>query len=48
MTDSINIDDLRECWCCGGLSERALCPDCSDAGCTHFGDECKSDHLPVK
>lgn len=42
-------DDLDECWCCGGLhdSVRALCADCDETGCQHFGGECQSDHKPV-
>jgi len=41
--------DVDECCCCGSLHDsfRALCPACNDAGCKHFGGECKSDHKPV-
>ena len=45
----VSRDDLDECWCCGGLHDtvRALCPDCDEAGCQHFGGQCLSDHKPV-
>lgn len=40
--------DVHECWCCGGVSQRPTrCEDCADAGCDHFGDDCKSGHTPV-
>lgn len=47
--DDIGREDLDECWCCGGLHDSlgALCPNCDDAGCTHFGGECQSDHKPA-
>lgn len=47
--DGIGREDLDECWCCGGLHDSlgALCPSCDDAGCTHFGGECQSDHKPA-
>lgn len=49
LAREVGREDLDECWCCGGLhdSVKALCPDCDDAGCTHFGGECQSDHQPV-
>lgn len=45
----VTVDDLSECWCCGGMTESpSLCPGCQDAGCSRFGGECKSDHIPVE
>lgn len=46
---AISQDDLKECWCCGGLhdSYRTLCPNCHEAGCSRFEDGCESDHQPV-
>lgn len=47
---SVTRDELRECWCCSGLHDHfgsTLCPDCVDAGCGRFSDECESDHDPV-
>lgn len=45
----ITSDDMDECWCCSGLhdSPGTLCPDCDDAGCNRFSDDCKSDHQPA-
>lgn len=52
MTDhesAIARQDLKECWCCGGLHDSigTLCPDCDKADCNRFTDDCSSDHLPV-
>lgn len=52
MTDdgrSIGRSDLEECWCCEGLHDAPgkRCPPCREAGCPHFGGECRSDHEPV-
>ena len=49
MNHTVGIDDLSECWCCGGLHDAigTLCPDCSDAGCNRFDDGCESDHKPA-
>lgn len=45
---SIVREDLRECWCCGGLTDQpSLCSACADAGCNRFTDTCDSDHQPV-
>ncbi|UIP01726.1 hypothetical protein Hbl1158_16865 (plasmid) [Halobaculum sp. CBA1158] len=46
---AVGRDDLSECWCCSGLHDTfgTLCPNCDDAGCNRFTDECESDHKPV-
>ena len=47
--DGIGRDDLKLCWCCDGIhdSPGSLCPNCEDARCNRFTDECKSDHDPA-
>lgn len=48
MNGSISREDLTECWCCGGLTERpSLCAPCDEAGCSRFSGECEADHIPV-
>lgn len=46
---AVTHDDFDECWCCGGLHDRrgTLCPNCDDAGCNRFTEECESDHQPA-
>lgn len=47
---SVSRDDLKECWCCGGLHDTlgTLCPPCYEAQCNRFTDDCNSDHKPVE